>query len=159
MWLTLTLAIATAALIGPLAGMSLDQSIKQLPARHKIGTAAYSAYSRAGDQGNGLWLYPPLGIGTLLFAIAAAVSGQLSGLDGASMVPLDISATLAVLHSIATARAAPINLSQRKFELTDETSLARVLDRFALWHNLRATLQVLNFAVSLWAVVVLAGNS
>jgi hypothetical protein len=44
--------------------------------------------------------------------------------------PLDISAVLAVLHSLATARAAPINLSQRKYPLTDEASLGRVLDQF-----------------------------
>lgn len=157
MQVTLILAIATTALIGPGAGMSLDQSIKQLPARHRIGIAAYSAYSRAGDQGNGLFLYPPIGIGTLLLAIAAAVSGHLCRLPGALQVPLDISALLAILHSLVTARAAPINFSQRKYEPTDEANLARVLDRFESWHNLRAVLQVLNFAASLWATVSLAG--
>ena len=155
---TLILAIATTALIGPGAGMSLDQSIKQLPARHRIGIAAFSAYSRAGDQGNGLFLYPPIGIGSLLLAIAAAVNGHLSGLSGALQTPLDVSAVLAVLHSLATARAAPINLSQRKYPLADEAGLGRVLDQFERWHNVRAALQVANFAAALWAVVVLAGN-
>src|ERR1035437_8791592 len=111
--------------------MSLDQSIKQLPARHRIGIAAYSAYSRAGDQGNGLFLYPPVGIAAVLFAIAAAVSGHLSGLSGILQVPLDISGLLAILHSLVTARAAPINFSQRKYALNDEENLARVLDQFA----------------------------
>ena len=131
---TLILAIAATALIGPGAGMSLDQSIKQLPARHRIGIAAYSAYSRAGDQGNGLFLYPPVGIAAVLFAIAAAVSGHLSGLSGILQVPLDISALLAILHSLVTARAAPINFSQRKYALNDEENLARVLDQFERWH-------------------------
>ena len=158
MQITLILAIATTALIGPGAGMSLDQSIKQLPARRRIGTVAYSAYSRAGDQGNGLFLYPPIGIGTLLFAIAAAVSGHLCRLPGTLQAPLDISGIFAILHSLATTRAAPINLSQRKYEPTDEANLARVLDRFEFWHNLRAVLQVLNFAASLWATVALAGS-
>ena len=63
MQVPLILAIATTAVIGPGAGMSLDQSIKQFPARRRIGVVAYSAYSRAGDQGNGLFLYPPIGIG------------------------------------------------------------------------------------------------
>jgi len=156
---TLMLAIATTALIGPGAGMSLDQSIKQLPARHRIGIAAYSAYSRAGDQGNGLFLYPPMGIGTLLLAVAAAVSGHLSGHPAALQAPLDVSGALAILHSAVTAGAAPINFSQRKYELTDEANLARVLDRFERWHNVRAALQVLNFGAALWATVVLAGNS
>lgn len=152
------LAIATTALIGPGAGMSLDQSIKQLPARHRIGVVAYSAYSRAGDQGNGLFLYPPIGIGALLFAVAAAVSGHVYGLPGTLQAPLDISGILAILHSLTTARAAPINLSQRKYEPTDEANLALVLDRFEFWHNLRAVLQVLNFGASLWATVALAGT-
>jgi hypothetical protein len=158
MQVTLILAIATTALIGPGAGMSLDQSIKQLPARRRIGIVAYSAYSRAGDQGNGLFLYPPIGIGALLFAIAAAASGHLCRLPSTLQAPLDISGILAILHSLATARAAPINLSQRKYAPTDEANLARVLDRFEFWHNLRAVLQVLNFAASLWATVALAGS-
>ena len=157
MQLPLILAIATTAVIGPGAGMSLDQSIKQLPARRRIGAVAYSAYSRAGDQGNGLFLYPPVGIGVLLLAVAAAVSGRLEHLPGILQTPLDISGILAILHSLVTARAAPINLSQRKYQPSDETNLARVLDQFAFWHNLRAVFQVLNFAVSLWATVALAG--
>lgn len=155
---TLILAIASTALIGPGAGMSLDQSIKQLPARHRIGIGAYSAYSRAGDQGNGLFLYPPIGIGALLLAVAAAVSGHLSGLPGPLEMTLDLSGGLAILHSLVTARAAPINFSQRKYELTDEVQLAGVLDQFERWHNLRAALQVLNFGAALWATVVLAGS-
>ena len=155
---TLILAIATTALIGPGAGMSLDQSIKQLPARHRIGIAAFSAYSRAGDQGNGLFLYPPIGIGTLVLAIAAAISGHLSGLPAALQAPLDVSAGLAILHTLITARAAPINLSQRRYPLTDEANLAPILDRFERWHNVRAVLQVLNFGAALWAIIVLAGH-
>ena len=150
------LAIATTALIGPGAGMSLDQAIKQLPARRRIGAVAYSAYSRAGDQGNGLFLYPPMGIGCLLLAVAAAASGHLGRLQDTLQVPLDISGVLAVLHSLVTARAAPINFSQRKYQATDEAGLAHVLDRFAFWHKWRTLLQVLNFAVSLWANVALA---
>jgi hypothetical protein len=158
MQVTLMLAIATTALIGPGAGMSLDQSIKQLPARRRIGIVAYSAYSRAGDQGNGLFLYPPIGIGSFLLAVAAAVSGHLCNLPGTLQVPLDISGALAILHSLATVRAAPINFSQRKYEPTDEANLTRVLDRFEFWHNLRAVLQVLNFGAALWATVALAGS-
>lgn len=156
MQLPLILTIATTAVIGPGAGMSLDQAIKQLPARRRIGAVAYSAYSRAGDQGNGLFLYPPMGIATLLLAVVAAVIGRLCHLPSTLQVPLDISGVLAVLHSLVTARAAPINFSQRKYELSDEANLARVLDRFAFWHNLRAGLQFLNFAASLWATVALA---
>lgn len=158
MQVPLILSIATTALIGPGAGMSLDQAIKQLPARRRIGAVAYSAYSKAGDQGNGLFLYPPMGIGVLLLAVAAAVSGHLCHLPSRLQAPLDISGVLAVLHSLVTARAAPINFSQGKYQPTDEANLARVLDHFASWHNLRTVLQVLNFAVSLWATVAPARN-
>jgi len=51
-WMALV-ALAT-AVDGVLAGASLDQSIKQLPARHRIGVLAFSAYSRASDQANGV---------------------------------------------------------------------------------------------------------
>src|SRR5208337_2999534 len=104
------------------------------------------------------FLYPPIGIGALLLAISAAVSGHLSGLPAPLQTPLDISGVLAILHSLVTARAAPINFSQRKYKLTDEVKLAHVLDQFERWHNLRAALQVLNFGAALWATVLLAGN-
>ncbi|HEV2500695.1 MAG TPA: hypothetical protein VGY31_14050 [Terriglobia bacterium] len=140
MQLPLILTIATTAVIGAGAGMSFDQAIKQLPARRRIGAVAYSAYSRAGDQGNGLFLYPPMGIAALVLAVAAALSGRVCHLPSTLQVPLDISGVLAGLHSLVTARAAPINFSQRKYEPSDEANLARVLDRFAFWHNLRTVL-------------------
>jgi hypothetical protein len=43
---TLALAAVAALTAGLLAGASLDQSIKQLPARHRIGVEAFAAYSR-----------------------------------------------------------------------------------------------------------------
>ncbi len=152
---TQILAIAATAFIGPGAGMSLDQSIKQLPARHQIGVAAYSAYSRAGDQRNGILLYAPMGIGSAVLVIAAAASGHVAGVPVSAQVPLDISGTLGILHSLATAIAAPINLSQRRYALTDGANVTRVLDRFERWNSVRTTLQVLNFAAALWAVVTL----
>lgn len=159
MQLPLILAIATTSVIGPGAGMSLDQAIKQLPARKRIGAVAYSAYSRAGDQGNGLLLYPPMGIASLVLAVAAAVSGRLYHLPLTLQAPLYMSGVLAVLHSLVTARAAPINFSQRNYEPTDEANLAGVLDRFAFWNSLRTVLQVLNFAATLWATVALARSA
>ena len=62
LWLTLAAAAAT----GLLAGASLDQSIKQLPARRRIGIEAYSAYSQASDLGNGIFFYGVLGVGAAL---------------------------------------------------------------------------------------------
>jgi hypothetical protein len=55
-------ALAT-AVDGLLAGASLHQSVKQLPARHRIGVPAFSEYSRASDQANGVAWYAALGVG------------------------------------------------------------------------------------------------
>ena len=79
------LLIAAVAANGLLSGASGDQSIKQLPARHRLGSLAFSAYSRASDQSIGVVWYAVLGIGGAILT-----------------------------HSFTTARAAPINLSQYK---------------------------------------------
>lgn len=71
------LLVAATAAIGLLAGASLDQSIKQLPARHRIGSIAFSQYSRASDLGNGILFYGILGVGAALLNIAAAIAAYL----------------------------------------------------------------------------------
>ena len=73
--LALVLILAATATDGLLAGASMDQSIKQLPARHKIGPVAYSEYSRASDLGHGILWYGILGVGAAVLTIAAAVAG------------------------------------------------------------------------------------
>jgi hypothetical protein len=70
--ITFVLILAATAADSLLAGASLDQSIKQLPARHKIGLVAYSEYSRASDLGPGILWYGILGVGAALLTIAAA---------------------------------------------------------------------------------------
>src|SRR5215217_1976829 len=143
---------------GILAGASLDQSIKQLPARHKIGLVAYSAYSRASDLGPGILWYAILGVGAGLLTIAAAVAAFFQGAPPASATPLYVAAGLAVLHSLATTQAAPTNFSQRRVA-EDEAALARVFDRFERWQTLRVVLQVLTFGAMLWALVAYVSAS
>jgi hypothetical protein len=53
------LMVGAVAVGGLLA--SLDQAIRQLPARRRVGARAFSAYSRAADLGNGVWSYALLG--------------------------------------------------------------------------------------------------
>ncbi|SRR6266480_6159437 len=149
-WLTLSAAATT----GLLAGASLDQLIKQLPARHRIGIEAYSAYSQAADLGNGILFYSMLGVGSALLAVAAAVVVCLAALPGAVSVPAVLGALFAVLHSLTTARAAPTNFSQRRVQ-GDPAALSRVFNRFTRWHAARTVLQMINFGVLLWAVVAL----
>ena len=55
--LTLILIVTATAADGQPVGASLDQSIKQLPTRHKIGLVAHSEYSRASNLGPGILSY------------------------------------------------------------------------------------------------------
>ncbi len=150
--LTFVLIVAATAADGLLAGASLDQSIKQLPARHKIGLVAYSEYSRASDLGPGILWYAILGVGAAVLTIAAAAAAFLEGVSSASATPLYVAAALAVGHSLVTTQAAPTNFSQRGVA-DDEAALARVFDRFERWQTLRAVVQVLTFGAMLWALV------
>jgi len=149
---TSALILAATAADGLLAGASLDQSIKQLPARRRIGAVDYSAYSRASDLGNGIAFYGTLGIGAAALTIAAAISAHRHEPRSCRTPPLYAAAGLAVLHSLATARAAPTNFSQRKVARDDEAALTRIFDRFERWQSARAALQALNLGAMLWAV-------
>lgn len=151
--ITFALILAATAADGILAGASLDQSIKQLPVRHRIGLVAYSEYSRASDLGPGVLWYGILGVGAAVLTSAAAVAAFIQGATLASATPLYVAAGLAVLHSLVTTQAAPTNFSQRRVS-KDEVALARVFDRFERWQTLRAALQVINFGAMLWALVV-----
>ena len=150
--LTLILLLAATIMTGLLAGASLDKAIVQLPARHHMTVVAFASFSRANDLGNGLIVYPVLGISAALLTILAALVAFLQGTPLQHGLPLYISALLALLHSVTTTRAAPNMLSLRQ-GTNDETALTETFNRFAKWHNLRTILQVLNFVILLWAIV------
>lgn len=146
------LLLVSLALTGTLAGMSLDQSFKQLPTRHKIGLTMYSAYSRASDLGNGVWLYSFFGIGSVLACIAlGVVAGRSAELGPALRTAIIVSALLSIAHSLCTAIAAPTIFSQRGVDLADTAGLEQIFNRFAFWQNLRCGLQLANFIALLVA--------
>ena len=149
--LTLLLTIAAAAFNGILAGATLDQSFKQLPARQRMGALAYSAYSQAADLGNGIAWYAFLGIGAASLTLVAALVAFFAGVSFAHALPLYIAAVLSLLHSLVTTQAAPTLFSQRRYA-NDEAALAAVFDRFARWQTLRALFQLLAFIALLWAL-------
>jgi hypothetical protein len=148
---TLALILAATASNGILAGASLDQSLKQLPARHRIGSITYSRYSRAADLGNGILLYSILGIGAALLTLSAAVAGYYYEAAPTLRTPLYAGATLAVLHSFTSTQAAPTLFSQRQVA-ENESALAKIFTKFEKWQTARCVLQVINFAVLLWAL-------
>ncbi len=150
--LTLILILAATLVTGLLAGVSLDKAVVQLPARHRIGIIGFAGFSRANDLGNGLFMYPAMGIMAAALTIIAAISVFLRATPLTHAWPLYVAALFAVLHSVTTSRAAPYMLSLR--QATDnEAVLTETLNRFAAWHNVRAVLQVINFAVLVWGIV------
>ena len=86
--LTVILVVATTALSGIAVGTGLDVSIRQLPARHRIGLIAYSAYSQATDMGTALLWYPSVGISAILFAFAAALVAFLQHVAPVHAIPI-----------------------------------------------------------------------
>jgi hypothetical protein len=135
-----------------LAGYSFDGALVKLPTRRRIGAVAYATFARGNDLGNGLWVYPSTAISAALLTVVATIVAYFEHASAAVLVPLSLAALLSIGHFAATARAAPIMLRVGK-TADDEALLAPLLDRFARWNDVRATLQVLTFFVMLWALV------
>jgi hypothetical protein len=150
--ITLILIVLATALNGIAAGASLDQAIKQLPTRHRIGVLAYSAYSKNADLGNGLPWYVSIGISAVLLTIGAALAAVSRQVVPQAAVPIYLAVGLSILHSLVTTQAAPLMFSQWQYE-NDEAALTKLFNRFARLNALRAALQVLTFAMLLWALM------
>ena len=148
-WLLLTVV----GFNGLLAGLSVDKVVVQLPARHRIGAVAYAHYARAADLGNGVVLYPVAGIGAALLTIVAAVVAFAVDASTTVRVLLAVAAGLSVLHSAATAVAAPTMYRVGKSPDVG-ADLYALLSRFATASNLRAGLQVATFVLVALAATV-----
>jgi hypothetical protein len=153
MTLLLVLIVGATALNGLLGGFSFEGVLVKLPTRHRIGAVAYATFARGSDLGNGIWVYPSTAIGAALLTILATIVAYVEHESAALLVPLSIAALTSVGHFLATARAAPIMLRVSKTP-DDDALLSPLLDRFARWSEVRATLQVLTFFVMLWALLV-----
>jgi hypothetical protein len=146
------LGIAT-AINGLLAGLNVDTALVKLPARRRIGAVAYATFARGNDLGNGLLVYPLLGVGAALLTVLTTLFAFLSQERMEVLLLLSLATLLSLLHTGATTRAAPLMLSL-KATPDDEAFLSAKLDRFAHWHAIRATLQVLAFFLLVWALIV-----
>ena len=146
------LLVAAAVFHGLLAGASLDVAVVKLPTRNRIGPVAYANFARGNDLGNGLVVYPTAGILAVLLVLATTIATYFTESSPAVMVPLLLACAGTVVHSICTAKAAPIMLSLRQTP-DDEAVLKAKLDRFTFWHGVRATFQISTFVVLLWALV------
>jgi hypothetical protein len=148
---TSLIALAT-AINGLLSGLNVDAAFVKLPARRRIGAVAYATFARGNDLGNGgLVVYPLLGVGAALLTVLATALAYAERSRVEVLLLLSLASLLSLLHTFATTRAAPVMLSLKDAP-DDETILAAQLDRFARWHAVRATFQVLAFFVLLWVL-------
>ena len=146
------LALAT-AVNGLLAGLNVDTALVKLPARRRIGAVAYATFARGNDLGNGLVVYPLLGIGAALLTVLVTAVAYIELSPMEVLLLLTMASLLSILHTFATTRAAPVMLSLKDTP-DDEAILTTKLDRFARWHTIRATFQVVAFFVLVWALAL-----
>lgn len=146
------LLVAAVAANGLLSGASGDQSIKQLPARRRIGVVAYSTYSRAGDLGNGIAWYAVVGIGTALLSVVAAIVALAQHPTSGQVAAAVALIATTVGHMALTGMAAPTNMSQRRY-VGDEQALQQVFDRFERLQTVRWTLNLAALASAIWLLV------
>jgi hypothetical protein len=157
-----TALLAAATIVdGLLAGASMDQSVEQLPSRHRIGVRAYHAYTQASHMANGRFWLIPLGIGGPVLRLAAAVWARRA--RGAFSRPhsIDVAAALSIAHLASTMKAGGINWSLGPWQpperrITEEAELKNVFSRFERWQALRAGLHFATFAAGVWALAALA---
>jgi hypothetical protein len=144
--------VAMAALVADaiLAGLSLDKVIVQLPARRRIGVAAYA---RAADLGNGVAFYAAVGVGAATLTLAAFAMAAALGAPAAVTGLLAAAAGLSLLHTAATGRAAPTMFQIGRADDTDAAP-APLLARFARWSAARAAVQTATLIVVAIAVAV-----
>ena len=153
MSLVVFLIASASAINGWLSGLNMDTALVKLPARRRIGAVAYATFARGNDLGNGLVVYPLLGIGAALLTVLATAVAYIERSPMEVLLLLSIASLLSLLHTFATTRAAPVMLSIKDAP-DDQATLTAKLDRFARWHAVRATFQVLAFFVLLWALVI-----
>jgi hypothetical protein len=145
--------IAATTLTGLLCGASLDQSIKQLPARHVIGVKAFSAYAKAADLKNGVIWYAILGLGAALACIITAVMVCMQHTEQCYALPFYLAAAFAICHTICTTQAAPVYHSQKKVKNEDE--LIKLFNKFEKIQTLRSAFIVLNLLCYVWVLCIL----
>jgi hypothetical protein len=110
-------------------------------------------YSQATDLGTARVWYPPLGIGTLLLALAAAVTAFLQKAPLVHALPLYIAVALWMVHLLITLIWALPSLPRQRQFAHDEQQLAAIFNQFERLQTVRAALDVLIFGTTLWALI------
>src|SRR5579863_2348381 len=104
--LVLGLLLAATMLNGAIGGVGLVRTLVDMPAWRRVGVLAWADFSRNADLGNGLFVYPLLGVGGALAAGGAAVAYRLSGRTAQrATAPLYLGAVFAIAGMVTTAFA------------------------------------------------------
>lgn len=149
------LIIVSVGLNGIFAGASLDQSMKRLPARRRIGIVVYSAYSRAADKGRSLGWYVILGIVATVTTVAAATTTWFEDPLAPRTTLLGMAGALSVIQTFATARAIPMNFSRPPN--VEGADLQQPFETFARWQHLGSIVQLLTLLASLGSLAYKLG--
>ncbi len=92
-------------------------------------------------------------IGAALVTVLVTTIAYLEYSSRGLLLLLSLASLLSLLHTVAATRAAPVMFSIK--DASDDEALLRAkLDRFAGFHAVRATFQVLTFFVLLWALIL-----
>jgi hypothetical protein len=125
--------------------------ILDLPARTSIGAAAFADFSRATDLSTaGIVFYTIYGFGGAVLTIATWIVAARARMARADVMLTGLSALCSLLVLAFTTQAAPLMFAIGG--TADEAQLAELIERFALWTNLRIVLVDVSF-VALLAVV------
>jgi hypothetical protein len=147
------LLLAATMVNGIGAGATLDQTIKQLPARRRLGAQRYAEYVRAADLANGVPWYAALGTAVAAVTIAAVVAGLLDDPDAALTAALVVIAVCLGVDLVITSLAAP---TLRRLPVSDDP--AGTIERFARLNAVRAVaVAVLAVATATALAVKLVG--
>lgn len=149
---TLTIILILATFVNGLgAGLCFDVATVKLPTRHRIGVIAYANFARANDLGNGIIVYPIVGVVSALLIFASTILAYFNEQPRLVLISLCISTSAIILAFIGTAKAAPIMLSLRNAP-NEEPILKSKLDKFARWHTFRTIFQIITFLALVWAL-------
>jgi hypothetical protein len=150
---TLLVLLLTALMLESiLAGGALNTVFVELPARQKIGTAAYAAYLRATDGANGRLFYPIVG----LLSNAATIGAFIDALIQPAPILVSTLLSVAMFSGIAAflVTRQVIPAMSQLIAGNPDTSAEPLLDRLGNGARVRAPLFVLSFACLLAALIL-----
>ena len=152
--ITRALVIAT-VVVAAFGASIVDRAIVATPAWRALGPAAWAAYSRHADLGNGVVVYAIYGVGLAVLTLAAAISYRFDRATPRSAGPPIYLAALCAMGVIATTiKAAPIMLGVPDLG-NDVAALQDAFDQFTFWGlYIRGALATVALLAGVWALAV-----